>query len=342
MELPKLQSAIQIICYSQGSSFDGLQIKQIPVPSEVPEGGVLVRTILRPVNPTDLIAIRGIRPAAFRGTLPATVGSEGLGVVVECGAGVTKFTKGQRVVGGPWPSIFESQGTWQQYLVVSADNLFAVPDGVSDKDASQFFVNPVTVYGMLDRHKIREGEWLLQTAAGSALGRQMIVMAKLRGIKTINVVRRTAQKAQLIDLGADEVISSQDEDLVQRVMEITGGKGAWAATDCCGAETTQQVVNAVRPGGKVFIYGQFASNQMVLDIMDLLLYDKRVVGFQLGFWVRSLSPADKEAKFTEILDLMAKGVFQFQNGESYPLECVKEALLAAEQPGRSGKVFLEG
>ena len=68
-----------------------------------------------------------------------------------------------------------------------------VPDGLADEVAAQFLVNPVTVVGMVEVLQIPKGEWLIQDGAGSVLGRQMIQYAKLKGLKTINVVRRQEQ-----------------------------------------------------------------------------------------------------------------------------------------------------
>lgn len=79
-----------------------------------------------------------------------------------------------------------------------------VPDGVADEIAAQFLVNPITIVGMLEVLQIPEGDWLVQDAAGSVLGRQMIQYAKLKGLKTINIIRRPEQvgKTRLKNLAA--------------------------------------------------------------------------------------------------------------------------------------------
>lgn len=73
----------------------------------------------------------------------------GVGEVESNGAGATRFKPGQRVVAAPWPTV-PGIRTWQQYIVVAESDLIAVPDSVSDDAAVQFFVNPVTVYGLLE------------------------------------------------------------------------------------------------------------------------------------------------------------------------------------------------
>lgn len=89
--------------------------------------------------------------------------------------------------------------------------------------AAQFTINPLTAYGLLAELGIQKGDFLLQTASASALGRFLIQIAKVRGIKTINVVRRDSQIEELKQIGADYVINYEKEDLVQRVNEITNG-----------------------------------------------------------------------------------------------------------------------
>ena len=76
-----------------------------------------------------------------------------------------------------------------------------IPKELDDEVASQFYINPMTVRGIFDSLNVPKGEWLLQSAAGSVLGRQVIQMAKHYGIKTVNVVRREEQKQELLDIG---------------------------------------------------------------------------------------------------------------------------------------------
>ena len=87
-------------------------------------------------------------------------------------------------------------GTWQEYLVVKADQLIPIPEPLSDVIAAQFVVNPLTAWVMATEElALQPGQWLLQTAAGSMLGRVMLQIARLRGFKTINVVRRPSARA---------------------------------------------------------------------------------------------------------------------------------------------------
>ena len=183
------------------------------------------------------------------------------------------------------------------------------------------------------------GEYVLQSAGGSTLGRLVIALAKQRGVKTISTVRRAAQAEELKALGADEVIL-ESEDVAARVMEITRGKGAWGATDCVAGGSPGQLCAALRPGGVLYIYGAMKGREFTASIEDLLFRDVTIKGFWLGRWIESLSPADRLAAFTEVVTLLADGSLTPHTGATFDLADAAEAVRAAQVPARDGKVLL--
>jgi len=315
----------------------GLALVTKPVPKAEP-GQVVVRIILRALNPTDLLSYRfsgyaHAKPGSF------TPGSEGVGIVHDVGEGVTTVVKGQRVV--PFvqvENLGKGEGTWQDYVSVRADLVWVVPDSISDVAAAQFVINPWTVHGMLSDLKIPKGEYVLQTAAGSALGRQLIKLAKHWGIKTINLVRRKEQKAELKALGADEVISTSDEDVVTRVKEITGGKLAYGALDAVSGELTKRVCASVRDGGQVFIYGILAGWEATVGVGDLF----RGVHLTAWYLYRELAIPERRRVFIdEVSKLIEDKIIEPLVGETYDLADFQLAIKKSEEVGRGGKVFLK-
>lgn len=305
----------------------------IPSPGD---GEVLCKIYLRPVNPTDVHAVQGLRPIGPHHT-PHIAGGEGVAKVVKLGKGVTNLKEGQRVVGIPWTGLF---GTWQQYRTMPAESLMPVSDKLSDKVAAQIWVNPLTARGLLDSSKPPKGEWLIQTAAGSTLGRMITALARHLDIKIIDVVRRSAQKEELLKLGAAAVIATDKEDIVGRVKEITGGKGVYAAIDAVGGETTKQLSLALRDGGSVHVYGALSNEAIQVDTLDTLYKYKKVEGWLLGTWLGGLK--DMKATVQEVLQLLTDGVIVPESGDSFPLDKVHEAIAESQRTGRKGKVFLEG
>ncbi|KAJ7538634.1 hypothetical protein O6H91_11G057500 [Diphasiastrum complanatum] len=312
-----------------------LELIEKPIPSAAP-GYVVVHIKLRPINPTDLVTIRTGRIARYVEGTP-TPGSEGYGIVHAVGEGVTKVNLGQRVVPFMWEGLRVGEGSWQEYVSVREDMLTAVPNSIPDEVAAQFVINPWTAYGMLIELGIPKGEYLLQTAAGSVIGRQIIQLAKHWGIRTINVIRRAEQTEELKELGADEVICSQTEDVISRVKAITSGRLAHGALDCVGGELTKSVTGSVRRGGLVLIYGVLSGPDAKVRINDLFR-QVHVKG-----WILSTSWEDKEKRklyIEETWKLLEAKVIQPFSGENFDLADFKHAIEKSEEIGRGGKVFL--
>ncbi|CAK9882962.1 unnamed protein product [Sphagnum jensenii] len=308
--------------------FAGLALVTKPVPKAEP-GHVVVRITLRPVNPTDLISIssNGLR-------IP---GSEGFGIVHEVGEGVTTVAKGQRVVPFVGRDRQKGEGSWQQYVSLKQELVWPVPDSISDEAAAQFVVNPWTVYGILTDLKVPKGEYVLQTAAGSVLGRQVIQLAKHWGIKTINVVRRAEQKEELKALGADEVISTDNDDIATRVKEITWGKLAYGALDAVAGTLTKQVTASVRDGGQVFIYGVLGGWDATLGVGDLFR------GVRVAAWALRNSIAERSEEYIDkVSKLIEAKIIVPVVGETYDLADFQLAIKKSTEVARGGKVFLTG
>lgn len=330
-----MAKAIQITGFDNDNYLDHIRLVDVPIP-EPKEGQVLIQVILRPVNPTDVLLIRGRYGKEF--PLPRVPGSEGLARVVKNGPGASKFEAGQRVVVVQWPQFTEG-GSWTTHAVIAEKDLFAVPDSIDDKTAAQFYINPVTVYGMLKELAVPKGQWLLQTAAGSALGRQVISLAKHYGFKTINVVRRSAQAQELKDAGADEVICTDKEDIVERVKAITGGEGAYAALDAVGGKQAAQVALSLRTGGELMLYGMLDPEPLELISVDMVAKVKTLRAFIIYQWIEK---PHKDAAVAEVMKLLEDKVIVPFVGETYPLEQFKEAIVKSQEVGHGAKIFLQG
>ena len=230
-----------------------LQVRDVPDPHPGP-GEVRVRMILSPLNPSDLMVVEGrygVLP-----TLPATPGFEGVGIVDEVGPGLLgRWVQGKRVV-----AINSQGGNWAEYAVIPARQARPVPHDIPDEQAAAYFVNPATVLAMV-RHilAVPKGEWLLQSAAGSTLGRMVIALGKHDGFKTLNVVRRREAIDELKKLGGDAVISSSDAPIEEQVSRITGGKGVRFAIDPVGGQTGTQVFRSLGENGRLILYGTLSA-----------------------------------------------------------------------------------
>jgi NADPH:quinone reductase-like Zn-dependent oxidoreductase len=292
--------------------------------------------MLSPINPSDLLVVQG--QYGVLPTLPATPGFEGVGIVDEVGPGLLgRFVKGKRVV-----AINSEGGNWAELAVIPARQARPVPDDISDEQAATYLVNPATVLAMA-RHvlAVPKGEWLLQSAAGSTLGRMMILLGRHDGFKTLNVVRRREALGELKSLGGDAVISSADGRIDEQVRRITGDEGVRYAIDPVGGETGTGVFRSLGPNGRLLLYGTLSGEPIQVD-PRLVISGRRVVqGFWLGHWMRERSIPSILLLFREIAALIRQGVLRSEIGEIYPLDDIKSAVRRAATIGRRGKVLLK-
>ena len=216
-----------------------------------------------------------------------------------------------------------------------------VADDLPDEQVASFFVNPATVLAMV-RHvlAVPRGEWLLQSAAGSQLGRMIIRLARHDGIKTINVVRRREAIDELKALGGDAVISSSDGPIEEQVRRIVGADGVKFALDPVGGDTGTGVFQSLAADGRMLVYGTLSQEPLRID-PRLMIAGKRVVeGFWLGHWMQQRSIPAALRLFREIARLIRAGVLATESGPSFPLDAIGDAVREADAVGRRGKVLL--
>lgn len=322
-----------VVCDRWGDPDEVLQIRDVSLP-EPRRGEVRVRMLASPVNPSDVLTIRG--QYGRQPPLPATPGFEGVGVV-EAGSGLMAC----RVMGKRVAVLNGVTGNWQEHVVIPARQAVPVPRSISDEQAASFFVNPASALAMT-RYVLRvpAGAWLLQTAAGSVLGRMVIRLGKRFGFRTLNVVRRREQAAELLAEGGDVVIATDAEPLEQRVKEITGGEGVRYALDAVGGATGSAVVASLGRAGRVLVYGRLAAEPLTIDPLTLLVGQKRVEGFWLSEWVRDQNPIKMLLLFRRIGRLIAEGDLATEPGRAYSLDDVRAAVRQASVPGNKGKILL--
>lgn len=296
---------------------------------------VLVRMLAAAVNPSDLLTVEG--RYAKQAKLPATPGYEGVGIVEANGGGILgRLRKGKRVA-----VIHHSGGTWQEYCVVPAIHVVPVPDDVPDEQAAMFFVNPITALAMI-RYVLRvpRGAWVLQTAAGSALGQIVVRLGALHGFRTINVVRRREQADQLRAAGGDEWLAESDGNVWERVNQITEGKGVPFVLDAVGGETGTHAVASLSLGGRALLYGLLSGQSITVDPRHLITGSKSVAGFWLSDWLTQQSVPRLLGVFRKVRRFMSSGVVRADIAGTYDLSQIGDAARHAASNARGGKIIL--
>jgi NADPH:quinone reductase-like Zn-dependent oxidoreductase len=268
--------------------------------------------------------------------LPATPGFEGVGIV-ESGSGLLA----RRVMGRRVAVLNSGNGNWKEYVVIPARQAVPVPKELSDEQAATFFVNPASAL-VMTRHilQVPAGAWLLQTAAGSTLGRMVIRLGQRFGFRTLNVVRRREQTEELLRLGGTAAIATNIESLSEAVLARTQGEGVSYALDAVGGATGSEVVRTLARGGRMLVYGTLAGEPLSVDPRSLMVGQKRIEGFWLTEWVRAQKPWTMLLLFRQIGKLIRAGALVSEVGKSFALSDIHAAVRQAAQPGKQGKVLL--
>jgi NADPH:quinone reductase-like Zn-dependent oxidoreductase len=291
---------------------------------------------MAPFNPSDLLTIEGRYGRLPK--LPATPGFEGVGVVEANGGGVLGwFRRGKRVA-----VIHAAGGSWAESCVVPAKHVVPIPDDIPDDQAAMFFVNPVTAVAMV-RYvlKVPPGEWLLQSAAGSALGKIVIQLGKRDGFKTINVVRRREQMEELAKAGADACLCESDGPIDEQVARVTDGKLVRYAIDPVGGNTGTEVVRSLGPGGTCLLYGLLSGQPITVDPRLMITGSKKVAGFWLSDWMPRQGIRRMLSTFRHVKKLLSDRVIQTEIAATYPMEEISAAARHVQQNARGGKVLLK-
>ena len=186
---------------------------------------------------------------------------------------------------------------------------------------------------------LKEGDWIIQSAANSAVGEMVIQLAALRGIKTINVVRRENLLANLKSLGGT-VALVDGPDLADRVREATNDASIKLALDCVGGETFERLIECLGHGASIVSYGSLSGQRPRLDVGRLVANDIFVRGFWLLKWYGGSSQEEQQEAFGKLIPLISSSQIKTKVDSRYPLEKISEAVTRAAESGRNGKVIL--
>jgi len=311
------------------------------VPFEKPElleGQVLLELLAAPINPSDVLTLTG--QYGILPPLPATGGGEGVGRIVEHGPGVTAPEIGQTVL------LPFGIGTWATHLVADAKALVSLPNDVDPIQLSMITVNPPTASLLLSEFvDLQEGEWVIQNAANSGVGSYLIGLAKLRGLKTVNVVRRESLVAPLLEAGADVVLVDGEVDgksLAERVSTATDDAPIRLGIDAVGGAATNRIGEALTEGATIVNYGAMSGEPCIVHPANIVFKDITVRGFWLVIWLRTATLSQQQELYGMLTGLMGQGKLSTAIDSTYSVKDIKKAVAVAAGGQRNGKVVVVG
>ncbi len=324
---------MRVARYTQrGEPVNVIEIVEEATPDPGPHE-VTIRMEAAPIHLADLYCMQG--KEQFEMPLPATPGFEGVGRISAIGSSVKEWSVGDRV----FPHL--ASGTWRDELTVPTEGLLPAPDGDADQ-LSLLPINPPTSYLILeDFGDLAPGDWIIQNAANSNCGRYLIELAKLRGIKTINVVRRPELIPELEALGGDVVLVDGD-DLQERVAQATGGAPVKLGVDAVNGMATARIAECLQDGSTVLVYGMLTGEPCMLPPDVSFLRDIRLEGFYTIRQYAKRTQDEVRKIYDDLVELFANGHLTAKIAATYDLDQVKGAVAHAGRRGadREGKIIL--
>ena len=317
--------AIQLTAY--GNPVEGLNYVDIPEPEAPGPNQILLGVEFSPLNPSDLMlakGIYGIRPA-----LPTVIGNEGVGRILAVGAGVENVKVGDRVL-APLSSF-----TWRERMVLSASGLFALPPDADPQQLSMLAINPPTAALLLSEYvDLKPGEWVVQNAANSAVGRWVIAFAKARGLKTVNIVRRPELVPELKAIGGDVVVVDSP-DVSKEIKAAVGKAELRLALDGVSGPATGVLASTLSPHGTLVSYAAMSEAPMSISPLDVIFKPITMRGFWLG---HPESAAKSAPAIAQAAEMIASGRVHIPVAATYVLSSIKDAVAHAL---RGGKILLD-
>ena len=210
--------------------------------------------------------------------LPSRNGYEAAGIIDAIGPGVTNCKVGDRVSTIPAFGL-SAYGVYGQSAVVPAFAVAPYPDNLTPEQGASIWMQYLTAWhGLLERGQLAKGQSVIITAASSSVGLAAIQIVKAQGAIAIAATRKDDKKAALLNAGADHVIVTEQEDLVKRTMEITGGKGADLILDPVVGPGLDLLAQAAARGATILVYGALDNRPTPYPLFPAL---------QKGLWINA-------------------------------------------------------
>ncbi len=321
----------QVLLDRYGTPWDVARCAEVPDVGDPAPDEVVFDVLAFPINPADMGFCKGTY--RLKPPLPATPGAECVGRVTAVGAGVKHVKTGDLVIN-------LQRENWTQRRRVKGDDAIPLPAGIDLRQAAMVRINPPTAQLMLsDFVDLKAGDWVIQNVANSAVGRLLIVLARQRGLRTVNVVRRADLASELKELGADLVVVDGD-DLASRVAKATGGAGIKLGVEAIGGAATGRIVDCVATDATVVHYGSMSGEDPKIGRTNFIYRGVRVTGFMLGRFLARRSPEQIRAIYADLAAQVMAGTLSAPVDTVYPIEKIKQALAHADKGGRNGKILV--
>ncbi len=270
-------------------------------------------------------------------TLPCLIGYEGAGEILALGAGVDGFAVGDKVSIVPKFQL-GTYGIWGEEAIVPAHALLPAPPGLTMAEAASIWMQYMTAYAIIEVANVGIGDAAVIRAASSSVGIAAIQLANWAGATSIAATRTSAKADALRAQGAAHVIATEEEDFVERVMEITHGKGVRCVFDPVGGQYVHTLASGLAQRGILFIYGGLSE-----EPTPYAHWPCAMKGASMRGWVASEiwnHPERYKRAVDTVMQGLAEGHLTPVIAKSFPLDRIADANRYLESNQQVGKVVV--
>jgi NADPH:quinone reductase len=322
-----------LVCEAFGGP-EVLHLRELPDPAHPGAGEVQVQIAARGVQYVDVLMLAG--KYQFRPEPPFIPGNEGAGEVIAVGKGVTGFKHGDRIMSR------HRLGAFAQLGNARAEDCDPVPAAMSIEEAAVFRGAYMTAYhALLQRGRMKAGDWVLINGAAGGIGIAAIQVAKLYGATVIATASTDEKRAACLEEGADYAIDYR-AGLRDKVKELTGAHdGVDIVYDPIGAEVFDESLRCLAWGGRILVLGFLGGGPSTPRTNYLLIKGLEVIGVRLG-GVTEHHPEIGRENMRVLVGLAAEGKLKPRISHRFPLERAADAIQAVVDRKVIGKAVLVG
>ncbi len=325
----------KVVRFHETGGPEVLRLEEVPTP-QPGKGEVRLKVQAIGLNRAESMFYHG--QYIYQPNFPSGLGYEAAGVVEAVGPDVDKSWIGKQVSTVPSFKLTQYSMVGEEVIAPVA-SLGEYPENLSPVEGAAIWMQYVTAYGALIAiAQLKKGDFVVIPAASSSVGLAAIETAKAEGAISIATTRKSNKKAELTKLGADYVIATEEEDLVARVREITGGKGARVIFDPVAGPFLEKLAEATAPEGIIFQYGALSLQPTPLPLLTVLTHGITVRGYTLMEF--TLVPERLALAKKYVYDRLADGRFTPKIARTFPFAQTVEAYRYLESNTQVGKIVI--
>jgi NADPH:quinone reductase-like Zn-dependent oxidoreductase len=312
-----------------GKANDVLKLEEILI-SEPNDNEVRIKILASTINPADMLFIEG--KYRMQPSFPQTAGLEGVGIIDKTGRNI-QLPKNTLVA-------FRHKNIWAEYAVMPEEKIVILPQNFPIDKGSQFSLNPITAYALLEQANIKESDWLLLTAGNSAISKIIIQLARQKNINIISVVRKSTDFDELKSLGVTAVFLSDSATLLTDIQSLTNGKGLNCILDAVGGQLMTDLLKSLAPFGQLISYGLLDKENVNYHNSNVIFKNITIKGFGVDAWLQSITQEEKEKMHKFLIVELQKDDFKLPVAAHFKLTDFAEAITEYYNDSNKGKILL--